>query len=97
MNSRNIRAEPVIAVDLGKHQYDETRKPGFCDIANDSLSIMQHQLALRDTASADMVIDIKAEGESWYDFANARSKIQAWGRGGQRACAPDEGQDIREE
>ena len=74
---RNMGAELVIAVNLGKHHYDETRKPGLYDIANDSLSIMQHHLALRDTASADVVIDVNVTAESWYDFANARSKIQA--------------------
>ncbi len=75
--ARNMGAELVIAVNLGKHHYDETRKPGLYDIANDSLSIMQHHLALRDTASADVVIDVNVAAESWYDFANARSKIQA--------------------
>jgi len=44
--ARNMGADIVIAVNLDKHYCDEERETGWYDIANDSLNILRHHLAL---------------------------------------------------
>ena len=72
---RNMGADIVIAVNLDKHYYDEERKPGWYDIANDSLNILRHHLSRLNTKEADITIDIDLRGEYWYKFVNAKKKI----------------------
>jgi len=75
--ARNMGADIVIAVNLDRHYCDEKWSPGWYDIANDSLNILRHHLALLNTASADMVIEIDAGKSYWYQFVNGRDKILA--------------------
>jgi hypothetical protein len=70
-------ANIVIAVNLDKHYYDEQWKPGWYDIANDSLNILRHHLALLNTVNADIVIEINTGKTFWYKFVNGRDKILA--------------------
>jgi NTE family protein len=72
---RNMGADIVIAVNLDKHYYDEERKPGWYDIANDSLNILRHHLSHLNTKEADIIIDIDLRNEFWYKFVNAKNKI----------------------
>lgn len=72
---RNMGADIVIAVNLDKHYYDEQWSPGFYDIANGSLGILRHHLAMLNAANADIVIEINAGNISWYRFTNGREKI----------------------
>lgn len=74
---RNMGADIVIAVNLDKHYCDEQWSPGWYDIANDSLNILRHHLALLNTTSADIVIEIDAGKSSWYQFVNGQDKILA--------------------
>ena len=62
-------------INLDKHYYDEERKPGWYDIANDSLNILRHHLSRLNTKEADIIIDIDLRGEYWYKFVNAKKKI----------------------
>lgn len=75
--ARNMGADIVIAVNLDKHYYDEKWSPGWYDIANDSLNILRHHLALHDTKNADITIEIDAGKSSWYQFVNGQDKILA--------------------
>lgn len=75
--ARNMGADIVIAVNLDKHYYDKHWSPSWYDIANDSLNILRHHLALLNTASADIVIDINAGKNYWYQFVNGQDKILA--------------------
>ena len=93
---RNMGAELVIAVSLGSSLRRNT-ETGLYGIATDSFSIMQHHLALRDTASADVVIDADVAAESWYDFANAGSKIQPGEEAARGLVSRIRGEDIRKE
>jgi len=72
---RKMGADIVIAVNLDKHYYDEKWKPGWYDVANDSLNILRHHLALLDVANADIVIDIDVGKSPWYQFVNGENKI----------------------
>jgi len=75
--ARNMGADIVIAVNLDKHYYDEQWNPGWYDIANDSLHILQHHLALHNIKSADISIEIDSGKSSWYQFVNGQDKIFA--------------------
>jgi NTE family protein len=75
--TRKMGANIVIAVNLDKHYYDEQWKPGWYDIANDSLNILRHHLALLNTVNADIVIEINTGKTFWYKFVNGRDKILA--------------------
>ncbi|MCK9351930.1 MAG: patatin-like phospholipase family protein [Candidatus Paceibacterota bacterium] len=72
---RNMGADIVIAVNLNKHYCDEDWKPGWYNIADNSLNILQHHLAQFNVRNADLVIDINAGQSSWYDFVNGKDKI----------------------
>jgi NTE family protein len=74
---KNMGADIVIAVNLDKHYYDEKWKFGWYDIANDSLNILRHHLALANTKEADIVIEIDLGKDSWYKFVNGQDKILA--------------------
>jgi len=74
---RDMGANIVIAVNLDKHYYDEKWKPGWYNIANDSLNILRHHLALSNVANADIVIDINVGKNYWYQFTNGQDKILA--------------------
>ncbi len=76
-NVRNMGADLVIAVNLDKYYYNEKWKPGWYNIANDSLNIPSYHLALLNTANADIVIDIDVGKNSWYQFVNGQNKISA--------------------
>ena len=75
--ARSMGADIVIAVNLDKHYCDEKLKPGWYDIANDSLNILRHHLALSNVANADIVIDIDVGKNYWYQFVNGQDKILA--------------------
>jgi NTE family protein len=75
--TRKMGANIVIAVNLDKHYYDEQWKPGWYDIANDSLNILRHHLALLNTVNADIVIEVNTGKTFWYKFVNGRDKILA--------------------
>jgi NTE family protein len=73
---RAMGAEIVIAVNLDKHYHDEKWKPGWYDIANDSLNILRHHLALSNVSTADIVINIDVgKNNYWYQFVNGQDKI----------------------
>ena len=72
---RGMGADIIIAVNLDKHYYDEEWKPGWYNIANDSLNILRHHLALSNVANADIVIDINVGKNYWYQFTNGQDKI----------------------
>lgn len=74
---RNMGSDVVIAINLDKHYYKEEWKSGFFDIANDSLNILRHHLALLDVMDADLVIDIDVSKSYWYEFINGNDKILA--------------------
>lgn len=75
---KEMGADLIIAINLDRHYYDENWKPGWYDIANDSLNILRHHLALSNTASADIVIDVSiGKNSSWYQFVNGKDKILA--------------------
>jgi len=75
---RNMGADIVIAVNLNKHYYSEKWKPGWYNIVNDSLNILQHHLALLTTANADIVININTGKNNYrYQFVNGQDKILA--------------------
>jgi hypothetical protein len=70
-------ADVVIAVNLDRHCFDGGWKPGWYSIADNSLSILKHHLALLGASRADVVIDIEFEKIGWYQFTNGRDKIIA--------------------
>ena len=72
---RGMGADIVIAVNLDKYYCDEEWKPGWYDIANDSLNILRYHLALSNVANADIVIDINVGKNYWYQFTNGQDKI----------------------
>ena len=72
---RGMGADIIIAVNLDKHYCDEEWKPGWYNIANDSLNILRHHLALSNVANADIVIDINVGKNYWYQFTNGQDKI----------------------
>lgn len=73
---RNMGADVVIAVNLDEHYQDEKWKPGWYDIANDSLNILRHHLALSNVSTADIVINIDVgKNNYWYQFTNGQDKI----------------------
>jgi len=73
---RGMGADIIIAINLDKHYHDEEWKPGWYDIANGSLNILRHHLALSNVASADMVINIDVgKNNYWYQFINGQDKI----------------------
>ena len=75
---RRMGADIVIAVNLDKYYRDEIWKPGWYDIANDSLNILRHHLALSDVLTADIVVDIDlGKNDYWYKFVNGQDKILA--------------------
>lgn len=74
--ARHMGADIVIAVNLDKHYHNETWKPGWYDIANDSLNILRHHLALSNASTADIVINVGAgKNNYWYQFTNGQDKI----------------------
>ncbi len=75
--ARNMGADIVIAVNLDKHYCIEKWSPGWYDIANDSLNILRHHLALLNTAGADIVVEIDNGKSYWYQFVNGQNKILA--------------------
>lgn len=74
---RNMGADIVIAVNLDKHYYDKKWKPGWYDIANNSLNILRHHLALLNIKEADIAIELDLGKNYWYEFVNGRNKILA--------------------
>ena len=72
---RKMGADIVIAVNLDNHYQDEKWKPGWYGIANNSLNILRHHLALSNVTSADVVIDIDVGKNYWYQFVNGQDKI----------------------
>ena len=73
---QGMGADIIIAINLDKHYHDEEWKPGWYDIANGSLNILRHHLALLNVASADMVINIDVgKNNYWYQFINGQDKI----------------------
>lgn len=74
---RTMGANIVIAVNLDKHYCDEHWKPGWYDIANDSLNILRHHLSRLDSREADITIEMDLGNEFWYEFVNGKDKILA--------------------
>jgi len=73
---RAMGADIIIAVNLDKHYHDENWKLGWYDIANDSLNILRHHLALSNASTADIVINIDVgKNNYWYQFTNGQDKI----------------------
>ncbi len=81
---RNMGADIVIAVNLDKHYSNENWKPGWYDIAYDSLDILRHHLALQNVMGADITINIDAGKTYWYQFINGQDKIQIGEKAAQR-------------
>jgi len=72
---RGMGVDIVIAVNLDKYYCDEKWKPRWYKIANNSLNILRHHLALSNVANADIVININVGKNYWYQFTNAQDKI----------------------
>jgi NTE family protein len=73
--ARQMGADIVIAVNLDKHAFDDTWKPKMLGIAQNSLDILRHHLALENSKSADIIINIDSGKNYWYQFANGQEKI----------------------
>ncbi len=80
--ARAMGAHVVIGVNLDKHHFQGEWKPGWYSVADNSLSILKHHLALLNNSHADVAIDIELERTGWYQFTNGRDKILA----GERAA-----------
>lgn len=75
---KSMGADIVIAVNLDKHYQDERSTLGFYTIANDSLNILRHHLALSNASTADVIINIDVGKNSyWYQFIDGQDKILA--------------------
>jgi NTE family protein len=74
---RDMGADIVIAVNLDKHYYNEKSKHGWYDVANNSLNILRHHLALLNMVNADVAINIDVGKNYWYQFVNGQDKILA--------------------
>ena len=74
---RDMGADIVIAVNLDKHYYNEKSKHGWYDVANNSLNILRHNLALLNMVNADIAINIDVGKNYWYQFVNGQDKILA--------------------
>ena len=74
---RQMGADIVIAVNLDQHYYDDAWKPKLYGIANNSLGILRHHLALANTNDADIVLNINIGKNYWYQFTNGGKKIFA--------------------
>jgi len=72
---KDMGADIVIAVNLDKHYQDEKWEPVWYNIADNSLDILRHHLALSNVATADIVIDINVGENYWYQFINGQDKI----------------------
>ncbi len=73
---RAMGADIVIAINLDRHYHNEKWKPGWYDIANNSLNILRHHLALSNVSTADIVINIDVGPNNyWYQFINGQDKI----------------------
>jgi len=79
---RAMGADVVLAVNLDRHYAQRTWNPGWYGIADRSLTILIHHLALRDVARADVVMDVEVERGPWFQFTNGLGKI----RSGERAA-----------
>lgn len=75
--AKNMGADIVIAVNVDTHYYDEQWKPGWFDIANNSLNILRHHLARLDAENADIIIEVNIGKTLWYKFVNGEDKILA--------------------
>jgi len=74
---RGMGADIVIAVNLDKHYYNEKIKHGWYGVANSSLNILRHHLALLNMANADVAINMDIGRNYWYEFVNGQDKILA--------------------
>ena len=74
---RDMGADIVIAVNLDKHYYNEKSKHGWYDVANNSLNILRHHLALLNMVDADIAINIDLNRNYWYEFVDGQDKILA--------------------
>lgn len=72
---RQMGADIVIAINLDKHYYEDTWKPKLLGIAQNSLDILRHHLALENSKGADIIINIDAGKNYWYQFLNGQDKI----------------------
>lgn len=72
---RQMGADIVIAINLDKHYSKDTWKPKLLGIAQNSLDILRHHLALENSKSADIIINIDAGKSYWYQFVNGQDKI----------------------
>lgn len=85
--ARQMGADIVIAVNLDQHYYDDAWKPQFYGIANNSLGILRHHLALANVADADIVLNINIGKNIWYQFTNGGEKISAGEKAAEEALA----------
>jgi NTE family protein len=74
---RSMGADIVIAVNLDKHYYVDKLKSGWYDVANSSLNILRHHLALLNMVDADIAINIDLNRNYWYEFVDGQDKILA--------------------
>ncbi|MEI8361244.1 MAG: patatin-like phospholipase family protein [bacterium] len=74
---RSMGADIVIAVNLDRHYHVEKRKFAWYDLANNSLDVLRHNLALANVKNADIVIDIDVGKNYWYQFVNGQDKVLA--------------------
>jgi len=72
---RNMGADIVIAVNLDKHYIDDKWDPKWYGIANNSLDILRHHLALSNSKDAEIIIEMDLGKDYWYKFVNGKDKI----------------------
>ncbi len=74
-SARKMGADIVIAVNLDNHNAHDDSSSGLVGIANDSMNIMRHYLALYQSKEADIVVNLDSRSNKWYDFVNGQDKI----------------------
>jgi len=72
----DMGADIVIAVNLDTHTFEEEKKPGWYDIAYNSINIIRHHLALLACEKADITLNIDlGVKDYWYKFDDTDQKI----------------------
>lgn len=74
---RNMGADKVIAVNLDKYYFKKRQNLDFISVADNSLSILRHNLAGWHVKKADAVINPYVQDTRWHKFNNAEKLILA--------------------
>ncbi len=75
--ARRLGADFVIAVNLDNYSAEKDGKLGLYDVADMSLSIVRHQLAMRDCRDADLTIAPNVSKTGWHQFLDGKDLVEA--------------------